>query len=397
MGLNFRLGLNTFLEKFKNNNLSILSIGCGREISIIEDEMLAFLQLNSNTKINYLGVDEKLPQASNIAAQITQNLQEYPGFNHCELLEMDINIIESLSQKRFDLVLLRHPQFFEHYQETTKQIFRITIPALLKQEGYLIVSLYTDVERVFLGDSPDKTTLDGILLKALYKDIQKLENNAQNASRSITIAGFSGVDDRYMYCLTNKLNTLDTAAVPFEIQDADQRTFNYTLQCAKAIGARFDEPTKKVYLWQEYAASLIAQLKLPLVADTPNAIGYPARLGFFKVSDLTHQHVIEEMKKLNSQDPDYLTLYNSLLQQNYNRALRQACTAKSDLAKQVVDLLLNYGSQLQLSPLEKNSNNQSAIDLAIKHKNSTFQAQLETFVEKMDCFISPHSNQPRSP
>ena len=94
------------------------------------------------------------------------------------------------------------------------------------------------------------------------------------------------------------------------------------------------------------------------------------------------------MKQFEPKTKQFHTLLNSISQKKYNTALRQACTANNTLTKQVINLLLKFGSQIMLSPSEKNSSGKSAIDLAIENNNLDFNQQLENYINPMSAYSS---------
>ncbi|WP_019217747.1 hypothetical protein [Legionella tunisiensis] len=72
MGKNFKIGLQKLLHSsFNAPEISVLSIGCGNNFSVILDEIKILIAISDSTKINYTDLDLKLNNAEQLTDPLT--------------------------------------------------------------------------------------------------------------------------------------------------------------------------------------------------------------------------------------------------------------------------------------------------------------------------------------
>lgn len=376
MAKNLQEGLAKFITAdwksvLTSEKITILSIGCGNNLEIISDEIDSLIACFPNMSLNYTGVDLIIPNAEKINTSIKQKVKTQScQFN---VLEADINKVKGLfNQQPFDFILLRHPQFFDAYDASTREILRITIPSLLKKDGRLLVSLYIEEEKVFMGAKPN--TLDAVFLKTVYVNDHYHETSIKNSSRQTTINQLVAFDEQFMYFLTNKINTQTTPQSAFKINSTDPKIKMYIFNLIDKIGGKIINKNEGTFfLWKEYCESLQKELNFTCnqidSAITTNSISNTSNdNAFFLNKESPHGIVLREINNLNKtpHQASYKTIYQTLTKKNYNQALRQASSENNDFTVNVVTILLAHGKQLNIDPNEHNSKNLSAIDYAKK-------------------------------
>ncbi len=385
MAKNFLLGLQHFLPKPDKlpKQLSILSIGCGTHTGLIIDEISDLAIALPGIEITYVGVDLKLDERIN--SEVSAGLRSLKTPASARLFQLDANDLASLEKNgivtnSFDMVILRHPQFFDEFLQPSKHLVRRTIPTLLKKDGFLIVSLYADSEKVFFENAPGKQSLDVGLLKILYESGGYFKNSEATATRKIP----GHFDDQHMYCYRNVINPPSTALAHYKVGDLSQEgnpagIKTYIHQCVEKLGGKIN-PDGTLNLWKEYADPLTALLKFPLIScDLKKPCPSQDSQGFFSKSaaaaaeaNLPHETALEELTNFKFDPKERSTfdaLYKTISEKNYNAALRKACSVKSSVADEVIKILLKHGATFGILPSEKNSKGLSALDYADENKD----------------------------
>ncbi|KTD31958.1 MULTISPECIES: hypothetical protein [Legionella] len=382
MPKNLKIGLGIFLnpEFFESlpegGRVNVLSIGCGHNLDVLQDEMETLIGSIPGKAVNYTGVDLSIPYAEVINKLVTQSIGN--SQHQFRVLEADINnpeLINSLQLPLFDLVLLRHPQFFEQYEESTKQILRIAIPALLRKDGLLIVSLYSKEEKIYMGEK--EASLDAFLLKTIYSDLSYHENFRQNATRQSKVKSVIGFDDQCMYSLKNSVNTRMSPQSYFRLdRDIDTATRRYILSLVLKIGGQVVNPDKGVFLLcDEHATALQNRFNFTCnkingrALDRSNvlpSLGATNRSLFAQSDSRAHRALMKAMDALKETPHKnaYQIIYATLQKKNYNQALRQAASEDNEFTAKVIELLLNKAQQLTICPTERNTKHRSALDYA---------------------------------
>lgn len=223
----FDIGLDKLIEReflIDKNEISVLSVGCGRSVFKITEEIKSFLTAFYNKKrstvsLNYYGIDLELNDLDKIKSDIKNSFNNHPVT--LNFIQGDVNncMNENFFENRiFDIVILRHPQFFDTYGITSNKIIRTAIPYLLKENGLFIISLYTCEEAIFFENVEGKNkTLDPILLDILYEQKNKLINSCTSNTYFFEKNGIKGFNDQIMFKLKNRINTKNSSHTVYKI------------------------------------------------------------------------------------------------------------------------------------------------------------------------------------
>ena len=408
MAKNLRLGLQSFLKhKQFPSKISVLSIGCGSNSEVIFDEIKSITDVlvKQVIKVDYTGIDLRLEKS--VISEVTAHLKLSPIPASCQLLQLDANNLKFLEENNlttFDIIILRHPQFWDSFEQTSKQLLRQAIPALLIKDGFLVLSLYADVERMFFEDTLQRPVLDVVMLSVQYTNKQYLENDAKNATRIHEISGIEGFDDHHMYCYQNVISTKSHPIAHYTMdltgQSEPHRVEKYIVECVTKLGGKIN-PDRTFHLWKEYAEGLIHHLHLPIAACSPSTrikSDLLTEQGFFSKLSLSTsgtdvaQKIISKINTLKPDNADELAIFQTLVRtisdKKYNQALRQACSVKSKIAHSVIDILLEHGPQLDIKPQEENSKKLSALTYAEQNEDPAVLNTLEAYVRSMDLSVS---------
>jgi SAM-dependent methyltransferase len=343
----FFKGLQTLLPEYPVDKvINILSIGCGAGGAIATECNALQRHFLMNT-FTYTGIDI-LPTPKNL------DIFRQSGVS-VSYIQADATNIQNLIDcyhllpNSFDLVILRHPNFIDENEHIFKVILRETIPHFLITSGTLLVSVYHETETIFFGKEK-KMSANTYFLNKLY--LAKGERqHEENDTRSILLGETMSASDRWMFCFINKVNKTELTPKKYTIKNLNEKAIPYLERIILGLGGKFITFPNQFECAEEYELdtdhAIASYGKLTLMPSVQ--LGQP-----LLSSDSPLMSIIPRIKqelipfKASSTEP-FFKAFNS---QQYNRALRIACTSNSTEALAIVSILVRYTNTLNLNPNE---------------------------------------------